>query len=138
MKKNSCTPINPKKYSCHGLKKNHTRNLITKKIPDARKFPTPSPITFLMARPLERSCTKGEDKKSTGVGGRKEQGKSPAPQSDFNYVIHCKSQPRPQGFSLKKALGTRLGKSERSFSALKMGPLRCVEYRPILSLIRLP
>ena len=31
MKKNSCTPINPKKYSCHGLKKIHTRNLITKK-----------------------------------------------------------------------------------------------------------
>ena len=30
--KNSCTPINPKKYSCYGLKKIHTRNLITKKI----------------------------------------------------------------------------------------------------------
>ena len=28
--KNSCTSINPKKYSCYGLKKNHTRNLITK------------------------------------------------------------------------------------------------------------
>ena len=28
--KNSCTPINPKKYSCYGLKKIHTRNLITK------------------------------------------------------------------------------------------------------------
>ena len=31
MKKNSCTPINPKKYSYYGLKKIHTRNLITKK-----------------------------------------------------------------------------------------------------------
>ena len=31
MKKNSCTPINPKKYSCYGQKKIHTRNLITKK-----------------------------------------------------------------------------------------------------------
>ena len=31
IKKNSCTPINPKKYSCKGLKKIHTRNLITKK-----------------------------------------------------------------------------------------------------------
>ena len=31
MKKNSCTPINPKKYSCYGLKQIHTRNLITKK-----------------------------------------------------------------------------------------------------------
>ena len=43
--KNSCTPINPKKYSCYGLKKIHTRNLITKKILAARKFPSP-PITF--------------------------------------------------------------------------------------------
>ena len=31
MKKNSCTPINLKKYSCYGLKNLHTRNLITKK-----------------------------------------------------------------------------------------------------------
>ena len=29
--KNSCTPINSKKYSCYGLKKIYTRNLITKK-----------------------------------------------------------------------------------------------------------
>ena len=48
--KNSCTPINPKKFSCYGLKKIHTRNLITKKIPAAQKFPTP-PIIFLMVRP---------------------------------------------------------------------------------------
>ena len=39
--KNSCTLINPKKYSCYGLKKICTRNLITKKIPGARKFPFP-------------------------------------------------------------------------------------------------
>ena len=31
-------------------KKNHTKNLITKKIPEAQKFP--SPITFLMVGPL--------------------------------------------------------------------------------------
>ena len=43
MKKNSCTPVNPKKYSCYGLKKFHTRNLITKKILAARKFPPPPP-----------------------------------------------------------------------------------------------
>ena len=47
MKKNSCTPINPKKYSCYGLKKIHTRNLI---------IPLP-PITFLMPRPLTRYVT---------------------------------------------------------------------------------
>ena len=29
--KNSCTAINPKKYSCYGLKQLHTRNLMTKK-----------------------------------------------------------------------------------------------------------
>ena len=32
-----------------GPKKIHTRNLITKKIPAAQKFPPP--ITFLMVRP---------------------------------------------------------------------------------------
>ena len=48
--KNSCTPINPKKYSCNGLNKIHAKNLITKKILAARKFPSP-PITFLMVRP---------------------------------------------------------------------------------------
>ena len=43
-KKNSCTPINPKKSSWYGLKKNiHKKNLITKKIPVTRKFPPPPP-----------------------------------------------------------------------------------------------
>ena len=51
MKKNSCTPINPNKYSCYGLKKIHTRNLITKKYSCSSKIPLP-PITFLMVRPL--------------------------------------------------------------------------------------
>ena len=36
--KNSC---NSKKYSCYGLQKIHTRNLITKKIPAARNLPPP-------------------------------------------------------------------------------------------------
>ena len=39
--KNSCTPINPKKYSCYGLKKIHTRNLITKKNSCGSKIPLP-------------------------------------------------------------------------------------------------
>ena len=42
--------INPKKCSCYGLKNIHTRNLITKKIPAARKFPSPhnfSSVPFL-------------------------------------------------------------------------------------------
>ena len=51
--KNSCTPINPKKYSCYGLKKIHTRNLITKKNSYGSKIPLPPPISFLMVRPLE-------------------------------------------------------------------------------------
>ena len=43
--KNSCTPINPKKYSCYGLKKIHTRNLITKKNSCGSKIPH-SPHNF--------------------------------------------------------------------------------------------
>ena len=39
MKRNSCTPINPKKYSCYGLKKIHTRNLTTKKYSCGSKIP---------------------------------------------------------------------------------------------------
>ena len=41
MKKNTCTPINPKKYSCYGLKKIHTRNLITKKDSCGSRIPHP-------------------------------------------------------------------------------------------------
>ena len=37
--KNSCSSINPKKYSCYGLNKIHTRNLITKK--NSSKIPHP-------------------------------------------------------------------------------------------------
>ena len=41
MKKSSCTPSNPKNYSCMlWPKKIHTRNLITKKTPAAQKFPS--------------------------------------------------------------------------------------------------
>ena len=40
--KNSCTPINPKKYSCYGLKNVHTRNLITKKHSCGSKIPLPA------------------------------------------------------------------------------------------------
>ena len=51
--KNSCTPINAKKIFMQWPKKIHTKNLIMKKIPAARKFLTPPPpITFLMVRPL--------------------------------------------------------------------------------------
>ena len=50
-KKNSCTPINPKRYSCFGLKKIHAKNLITKKNFFSSKIPLPRPITFLMVRP---------------------------------------------------------------------------------------
>ena len=42
--------INPKKYSCKGLKKNHTRNLIKKKNSCGSKIPLP-PSPFLMVRP---------------------------------------------------------------------------------------
>ena len=42
-KKNPCTPINPKKYSCYGLKKIHTGKI---KIPAARKPPPPPAHNF--------------------------------------------------------------------------------------------
>ena len=46
-KKNSCTLINPKKYSCHGLKK-----ISYKEFDNEKKIPHPRPpITFLMVRP---------------------------------------------------------------------------------------
>ena len=41
LKKKLCTPINPNKYSCNGLKKIHTRNLITKKNSCGSKIPLP-------------------------------------------------------------------------------------------------
>ena len=51
--KNSCTLIDSKKYSCYGLQKIHTRNLITKKNSCGSKIALPPPpITFLMVRPL--------------------------------------------------------------------------------------
>ena len=46
IKKNSCTPVNPKKYSCKGLKKIHTRNLITKKNSCGLKIPPSPPPNF--------------------------------------------------------------------------------------------
>ena len=60
--KNSCTPINHKKYSCCGLKKIHT------KISAARKFHfLLCPITFLMVRPLRLSWCRR--RRETGLFG---------------------------------------------------------------------
>ena len=54
MKKISCTPINPKKYSCYGLKKSSYKEfaLEPKKFMRLENSPPPPPITFLMVRPL--------------------------------------------------------------------------------------
>ena len=41
MKKNSCTPINPKKYSCYGWRKIHARNLIAKENSCSSKISLP-------------------------------------------------------------------------------------------------
>ena len=49
--KNSCTPINPKKYSCYGLKKNLYKDFYNEK-KFLRLENSPAPITFLMVRPL--------------------------------------------------------------------------------------
>ena len=56
MKKNSCTPINPQKYSFFGLKKNsYTEFDNEKKFLRLENSPSP-PITFLMVRPLIDKC----------------------------------------------------------------------------------
>ena len=48
-KKNSCTAINPKKYSCYGLKKNLYKEFDKeKKFLHLENSPPPAPITFLM------------------------------------------------------------------------------------------
>ena len=46
LEKNSCTPINPKKYLCYGLKKIHIRNLITKTNSWSSKIALPFPHNF--------------------------------------------------------------------------------------------
>ena len=56
-KKKLCTPINPKKYSCYGLKKIHTRNLITKKNSRASKIP-PLPHNFSNGPTLRVQATR--------------------------------------------------------------------------------
>ena len=44
--KNSCTPINPKKYSYNGLKNSYKEFDNEKKVPAARKFPSPPTHNF--------------------------------------------------------------------------------------------
>ena len=58
MKKNSCTPVNRKKHSCYGLKKIHTRKLITTKNSCGSKILQPPLITFLMVRPYYKSLSR--------------------------------------------------------------------------------
>ena len=51
--KKSCPPINPEKIFMLWPKKNSCKEFGNeKKIPAARKFPSPHPITFLIVRPV--------------------------------------------------------------------------------------
>ena len=52
-------PINPKKYSCYGLKKIHTRNLITKKNSCGSKIPLPPPNNFSNGPSLKEVYLRG-------------------------------------------------------------------------------
>ena len=56
MKKNSCTPINPKKCSCNGLNKIHAKNLIAKKNSCSSKIPLP-PNNFSNGPSLNKLIT---------------------------------------------------------------------------------
>ena len=89
MKKNSCTPINPKKYSCYDLKKINARNLMTKKSSCGSKIPT-SPITFLMVRPLLADERRGD--KQHGLGKR--DSRQPRLQGAFPCVLGTRLDPR--------------------------------------------
>ena len=84
MKKNSCTPINPKKYSCNGLNKIHAKNLITKKNSCSSKIPLPphnfsngrslmcrSPVTCLVAEVWPALEVKPGEKKTTQSCGKR-------------------------------------------------------------------
>ena len=51
MEKKLCTSINPKKYSCFGLKEIRTKNLITKKNSCGSKIPFPPPLNNLSNGP---------------------------------------------------------------------------------------
>ena len=52
MEKNSCTPINPKKYSCYGRKKKSSKEFDNEqKFLRLENSPPPA-ITFLKVRPL--------------------------------------------------------------------------------------
>ena len=52
-KKNSCTPIYPKKYSCHGLKKNSNKEFDNeKKFLRLENSPSPTPHNFSNGRSL--------------------------------------------------------------------------------------
>ena len=44
--KKSCTPINPKKYSCHGLKKSYKEFDNEKKLLQLENSPPPPPHNF--------------------------------------------------------------------------------------------
>ena len=54
--KKSCMPVNPKKYSCYGQKKNSYKEFDNeKKFLWLENYPPPPPITFLMVRPLKHA-----------------------------------------------------------------------------------
>ena len=72
-----------KKYSCYGVKKVHARNLITEKIPAARKFPSPPPpITFLMVR-----ITAIRRRNSWRLNGRNGRIRKPYCSIDVIYIL---------------------------------------------------
>ena len=55
MRKKSCTPISPKKYSCYCLKKIHTRNLRNEKNSSGTKIPLSPPHNFSNGPSLSNS-----------------------------------------------------------------------------------
>ena len=94
--KNSCTPINPKKYSCCGLKKIHTRNLITKKSSCGSKIPLPPPPhkthNFSNGPSLSRhtSSTTREHTQNAGVWENRKGFLTYNPKNDYERTLNKK------------------------------------------------
>ena len=66
MKKNSCTPINPKKYSCYGLKKNSYKEFDNEKKFLRLENSPPPPHNFSKGPSLTKSHN-GTDARNSDV-----------------------------------------------------------------------
>ena len=131
--KNSCTPINPKKYSCYSLKKIHTRNLITKKNSCGSKIPH-SPHNFSNGPFLTRTSTKQTAQFQTHVdivtalftNMRALKFKSQLIIAFFADVNHLNGPLRKQNFTSTRSIGHGLWFAIGGFRSVLYFKVRCL------------